>query len=71
MRAVQLGSLVGVEKLDQTTGVAPHQRQGSLRERLIRAARKHARQELRAQIEKHIELLASAYPASGYSSVHQ
>jgi len=32
VRAVELRSLVGVEELDQTTLVAPHERQGSLRE---------------------------------------
>src|SRR5438034_6369893 len=70
VRAVQLGSLVGVEELDQTTLVAPHERQGPLREGLVGTARKHARQELSAQFEENLEPLAPAYPASGYLSVH-
>src|SRR5438309_10208796 len=71
VRAVQLGSLVGVEELDQTTLAAPHERQGPLREGLVRAARKHAREELSAQFEENLEPLAPAYPASGYLSVHR
>src|SRR2546426_7007728 len=70
VRAVQLGSLVGVEELDQPTLVAPHERQGPLREGLVGTARKHARQDLSAQSEERLEPLAPAYPASGYLSVH-
>jgi len=55
VRAVELDPLVGVEELDQTTLVAPHKRQGSLRESLVGAARKHARQELHDQLEQNVD----------------
>ena len=71
VRSVQLVALVGVEELNQTTIVAPRQRQRSFRELRVRPAREHSSQGLGAELQKDGEPFPFTDPTFRNLAVHR